>query len=144
MLAVYLHQLDVSCNSLHCFAVLGCTNVLQAYEEAGQAKARLGVCERELSLARQEVEGSSRSGQALSEELHTLGRQNAALQHQLASAQAQLEETLDGRQAEVGSLLSHTAHQKHYTVAAAPSFPALLCCSLIAHMQDGQRPVCRS
>ncbi|KAL0041483.1 hypothetical protein WJX79_005071 [Trebouxia sp. C0005] len=72
----------------------------QAYEEAGQAKARLGVCERELSLARQEAEGSGRSGQALSAELHTLGRQNAALQQQLASVQAQLEETLDARQAE--------------------------------------------
>jgi len=60
------------------------------------------VCERELSLARQEAEGSSRSGQTLNTELHTLGRQNAALQHQLASVQAQLEETLDGRQAEVG------------------------------------------
>ena len=73
----------------------------QAYEEAGHAKARLGVCERELSLARQEAEGSSRSGQALSAEVHTLGRQNAALQQQLASVQAQLEETLDHRQAEV-------------------------------------------
>ena len=94
---------------LDSFAVLRCTDVLQAYEEAGQAKARLGVCERELSLARQEAEGSSRSGQTLSAELHTLGRQNAALQHQLASVQAQLEETLDGRQAEVDLLLSHTA-----------------------------------
>ncbi|KAL0042112.1 hypothetical protein WJX77_003665 [Trebouxia sp. C0004] len=72
----------------------------QAYEEAGQAKARLGVCEHELSLARQEAEGRGRSGQALSAELHTLGRQNSALQQQLASVQAQLEETLDGRQAE--------------------------------------------
>ena len=74
---------------------------VQAYEEAGQAKARLGVSERELTLARQEAEGSGRSGQALTAEVHTLGRQNAALQQQLASVQAQLEETLDSRQAEV-------------------------------------------
>lgn len=60
------------------------------------------MCERELSLAQQEAEGSSRSGQALSSEMHSLARQNAALQHQVASLQAQLEETLDGRQAEVG------------------------------------------
>ena len=67
------------------------------------------MCQRELSLARQEAEGSSRSGQALSAELHTLGRQNAALQQQLASVQAQLEETLDGRQAEVGLVgLTHS------------------------------------
>lgn len=66
------------------------------------------MCERELSLARQEAEGSGRSGQALSAELHTLGRQNAALQQQLASVQAQLEETLDARQAEVGSVPMHS------------------------------------
>ena len=85
------------------------------------------MCERELSLARQEAEGSGRSGQALSAEMHTLGRQNAALQQQLASAQAQLEETLDGRQAEVGLVPSCTAHQNRYTVAA-PS-PFLACCA---------------
>lgn len=67
------------------------------------------MCQRELSLAHHEAEGSSRSGQALSAELHTLGRQNAALQQQLASVQAQLEETLDGRQAEVGVVgLTHS------------------------------------
>ena len=59
------------------------------------------MCERELTLARQEAEGSSRSGQALGAELHTLGRQNAALQQQVISLQAQLEETIDGRQVEV-------------------------------------------
>ena len=59
------------------------------------------MCERELILARQEAEGSSRSGQALGTELHTLGRQNAALQQQVISLQAQLEETLDGQQAQV-------------------------------------------
>lgn len=75
--------------------------MIQAYEEAGQAKARLGVCERELTLARQEAEGTTRSGQALAAELHTLGRQNTALQQQVTSLQAQLEEILAGRQAEV-------------------------------------------
>lgn len=75
--------------------------MIQAYEEAGQAKARLGVCERELTLARQEAEGTTRSGQALGAELHTLTRQNSALQQQVTSLQAQLEETLAGRQAEV-------------------------------------------
>lgn len=59
------------------------------------------MCERELVLARKEAEGSTRSGQALGAELHTLGRQNAALQQQAISLQAQLEETIDGRQAEV-------------------------------------------
>jgi hypothetical protein len=102
------------------------------------------VCERELSLARQEAEGGSRSGQALSAELHTLGRQNAALQQQLASAQAQLEETLDGRQAEVGLVLSGTAYQNRYTVAAASSFPTMLCCCLLANPQNCNRPILRS
>ena len=74
---------------------------MQAYEEAGQAKARLGVCERELAVARQDADGSSRSGQALTAEVHTIGRQNSALQQQVVSLQAQLEETLDARQAEV-------------------------------------------
>lgn len=53
------------------------------------------------SLARQEAEGTTRSGQALAAELHTLGRQNTALQQQVTSLQAQLEEILAGRQAEV-------------------------------------------
>ena len=102
------------------------------------------MCERELSLARQEAEGGSRSGQALSAELHTLGRQNAALQQQLASAQAQLEETLDGRQAEVGLVLSGTAYQNRYTMAAASSFPTMLCCCLLANPQNCNRPILRS
>lgn len=59
------------------------------------------MCERELALARQEAEVSTRSGQSLGAELHTLGRQNAALQQQVTSLQAQLEETLDGQKAEV-------------------------------------------
>lgn len=63
------------------------------------------MCERELTLARQEAEGSSRSGQALGAEVHALARQNAALQQQVTSLQAQLEETLDGRQAEVCPLM---------------------------------------
>ena len=80
----------------------------QAREEAGQAKARLGVCERELSLARQDAEGSMRSGEALSTELHALTRQNAALQHQVASLEAQLEETLNGHQTEVHHCQFHS------------------------------------
>ena len=59
------------------------------------------MCERELTVARQDANGSSRSGQALTAEVHTIGRQNSALQQQVVSLQAQLEETLDARQAEV-------------------------------------------
>lgn len=125
MLGVYLHQLDPS----PAFVALRCSDVLQASEEAGQAKARLGVCERELSLARQEVEGSSRSGQALSTELHTLSRQNAALQHQVASVQAQLEETLDGRQAEVGLGFSRTAQHMRADTSWQQHQPFLQCCA---------------
>lgn len=100
------HSIKITSHCLLCRPVvhkrqLSLCCCAQAHEEAGQAKARLGVCERELTLARQEAEGSTRSGQALAAELHTLGRQNAAVQQQVISLQAQLEETIDSRQAEV-------------------------------------------
>lgn len=74
---------------------------LQAHEMVGQVKARLAVSERELTLARQEAEGSSRSGTAQGQELHAVKRQSAALQQQLTSLQAELEETLAKHQSEV-------------------------------------------
>lgn len=67
----------------------------------GQTKARLAVSERELMLARQEAEGSSKSGSALGQELHATKRQSAALQQQLNSLQAELEETVARQQSEV-------------------------------------------
>ena len=67
----------------------------------GQTKARLAVSERELMLARQEAEGSSKSGSALGQELHASKRQSAALQQQLNSLQAELEETVASQQSEV-------------------------------------------
>lgn len=67
----------------------------------GQVKAHLAVSERELILARQEAEGSSKSGSTLGQELHAVKRQSAALQQQLTSLQAELEEEAAKHQSEV-------------------------------------------
>lgn len=78
---------------------IGCPS--QAHATVGQVKARLALSERELVLARQEAEGSSKSGTALGQELHAVKRHSQALQQQLTSLQAELEETLDKQQVEV-------------------------------------------
>lgn len=101
---------------------------LQAHEMVGQVKARLAVSERELTLARQEAEGSSRSGTSLGQELHAVKRQSAALQQQLTSLQAELEETLARQQSEVRGthrnrlyhLCSDIVHQGHQGTACHP------------------------
>ena len=78
--------------------------LLQAHATVGQVKARLAVSERELVLARQEAEGSGKSGAALGQELHAVKRHSQALQQQLTSLQAELEETLGKLQTEVSAV----------------------------------------
>lgn len=86
--------------------------MLQAHEMVGQVKARLAVSERELILVRQEAEGSSKSGSALGQELHAVKRQSAALQQQLNSVQAELEEGAAKHQIEVRLLCDAHGHQQ--------------------------------
>ena len=105
------------------------------------------MCERELTLARQEAEGSTRSGQALGAELHALGRQNAALQQQVISLQAQLEESVDAGKAEVRLLAPPCALLQYWhsrcndtlSIGAVPIHPVV---PVIPYMLSRAQPSC--